>query len=275
MTAPSDLDELLTQRYGGVGQPQSQPWNETIRVILSHHSTRHFRSDPVPESTLAMLIACAQSAATSSNLQPWSVIVVNDPAAKEVLCDVADHQAHVRACPLLLVWLADLARVSKIVGAPEQEGTGIPFLDTFLAAVIDASLAAQNVVIAAESLGLSTVYIGAMRNDPRRVAAQLGLPPSTAAAFGLCIGYAAGNAREQVKPRLPQPVVLHKERYNATGWRAHREAYDNTVRAYNAKAGRPPLTWAERVTKCVGSPGALCGRDRLRSALVKLGFQLR
>ena len=43
----------------------------------------------------------------------------------------------------------------------------LPYLETFVVAAIVAGLAAQNAVIAAESLGLSTVYIAAMRNDPR------------------------------------------------------------------------------------------------------------
>ena len=57
-------------------------------------------------------------------------------------------------------------------------------------APIDAALAAQNAVVAAQSLGLRTVYIGAMRNDPVRVAELLGLPPRAFVVFGLCVGYA-------------------------------------------------------------------------------------
>jgi nitroreductase len=271
----ADIESLLVQRYGGSDHPRPEPWNDTIRAMLSHHSTRHFRPDPIPESTLSMLIACAQSAATSSNLQPWSVIAVTDPGIKSTLSDVADHQSHVRTCPLLLVWLADLTRVSRIVGEAEEKDSGIPFLDTFLAASLDTALAAQNVVIAAASLGLSTVYIGGMRNDPARVAKLLRLPLSTAPVFGLCLGYSSGNSAEQIKPRLPQSIVLHHERYDDRGWPAHEQTYDQTVRAHNVKVGRPPLTWAERVRKCVGTPAALCGRDGLKSALLKLGFQLR
>jgi nitroreductase len=256
-------------------RPRSEPWNETIKILLSHHSTRHFRSDPIPDDTLAMLIACAQSAATSSNLQPWSVIAVSDPAARNALSDVADHQAHVRTCARLLVWVVDVTRISAICGDAPDETTGIPYLDTFLGAAIDAAVAAQNVVVAAESLGISTVYIGGMRNDPERVAAQLALPPSAVAVLGLCLGYSAGNPSEQVKPRLPQSVVFHNELYDPSSWAARQEAYDQTVRAYNVRVGRPALNWAERVMKCVGAPAALCGRDRLKSALLKLGFQLR
>jgi hypothetical protein len=114
-----------------------------------------------------------------------------------------------------------------------------------------------------------------MRNDPARVAEELHLPLSTAPVFGLCVGYSSGNSAEQIKPRLPQSIVLHRERYDGGRWPVYEQAYDQIVRAHNVKVGRPPLTWAERVRKCVGSPTALCGREGLRSALLKLGFQLR
>ena len=52
----------------------------------------------------------------------------------------------------------------------------MPFFETFLVSAIDAALAAQNAVVAAESLGLSNVYIGSVRNDPSRVADLLKLP---------------------------------------------------------------------------------------------------
>jgi nitroreductase len=56
-------------------------------------------------------------------------------------------------------------------------------------AVIDAALAAQNAVVAAEALGLGTVSIGALRNRPLDVAAELGLPPRVLPIFGLCVGW--------------------------------------------------------------------------------------
>ena len=84
-----------------------------------------------------------------------------------------------------------------------------------MVACIDAALAAQNAVVAAESLGLRTVYIGAMRNEPEKVADLLGLPPQCFVVFGLCVGYADQAARNEVKPRMPQATVLRHERYDA------------------------------------------------------------
>ena len=77
--------------------------------------------------TLEMLVAAAQSASTSSNLQAWSLVAVEDSARKARLAELVGNQAHVRAAPLFLVWLADLARLERSPrpGAARR-GPGLP-----------------------------------------------------------------------------------------------------------------------------------------------------
>jgi nitroreductase len=138
--------------------------NEHIALLLSHRSIRGYRPDALPPGTLETLVAAAQSAATSSNLQTWSVVAVTDAGKKATLARLAANQKHIEQCPLFLVWIADLSRNRRLA---EEEGVTLetlPYQETFLVAAIDATLAAQNATVAAESLGLSTVYIGALRN---------------------------------------------------------------------------------------------------------------
>lgn len=66
-----------------------------------------------------------------------------------------------------------------------------------------------------ESLGLGSVYIGAIRNAPKQVAEELALPPRVLPVFGLCAVCADPDAPAEIKPRLPQSVVLHRDRYDA------------------------------------------------------------
>jgi len=170
----------LTARYGAGAEPKLGPWNDTMALLLSHRSVRGYRPDALPAGTLESLIAAAQSAATSSNLQTWSVVAVNDPEKRKALAEIAGGQRHIEQCPIFLVFIADVSRNERL---GQQEGVslaGMPFLETFLVAAIDAGLAAQNAVVAAESMGLATLYIGALRNDVPRVAAMLGLPPGAA-----------------------------------------------------------------------------------------------
>jgi nitroreductase len=266
--------EALARRYGAA-IPAAGPWNEQISLLLSHRSIRAYRPDALPEGTLETLIAAAQSAATSSNLQTWSVVVVQDPAKRAALAKLAGNQKHIEQCPLFLVWLADVSRNARLA---EEEGKvleGLPYLETFLVAAIDAALAAQNAVVAAESLGLSTLYIGALRNDPEQVAQLLSLPPGVMGVFGLCVGYAAPDAASEVKPRLPQAVVCHHETYGTAGETALRAAYDGEMAAFSARQGMDNDNWSRRVLQRMGKIASLNGRDRLASVLRALGFPLK
>lgn len=139
---------------------------------------------------------------------------------------------------------------------------------------IDAALAAQNAALAAESLGLGTVYIGALRNHPVEVAAELGLPPHVVAVFGLVVGRPDPARPAAVKPRLPQEAVLHHETYDLGRQDGPVATYDQVLTAFYAAEGLPGQ-WVDRVADRFGSVAGLRGRERLRAALLELGFPLR
>ena len=133
--------DALSLCYGADTSPTAGPWNEHIALLLSHRSIRGYRAEALPAGTLETLIAAAQSAATSSNLQTWSVIAVTDPARKAALAKVAANQKHIEQCPLFLVWVADISRNQRL-GA--EEGVTLetmPYQETFTVAAIDAALA--------------------------------------------------------------------------------------------------------------------------------------
>lgn len=268
--------QALAKRYGDA-LPKVGPWNEHIQLLLSHRSVRGYLPDALPDGTLEMLVAAAQSAATSSNLQTWSVITVEDPEVRAKLAKIANNQKHIEECPLFLVWLADLSRLERLGEAEGVALEGLPYLETFLVAAVDAALAAQNAVVAAESIGLSTVYIGALRNRPAEVAELLGLPPGVMGVFGLCVGYAKPEAAAEVKPRLPQSLVLHRGRYGVpvAQENAEREAYDRTLEAFSERNGMGKVDWSKRAINRTGKIEALSGRHILRETLNRMGFPLK
>ncbi len=265
----------LAKRYGPDAIPAAGPWNEHIELLLSHRSIRGYRLDELPEGTLETLIAAAQSAATSSNMQSWSVIAVRDPATKAELAKASNNQRHVEECPLFLVWLADVSRNQRLGDEENVELEVMPYLETFLVAAIDAALAAQNAVVAAESLGLSTVYIGSLRNDPMRVKELLGLPAGSMGVFGLCVGYAAPGVTNEVKPRLSQPAVLYREKYGNPDEPRLRAAYDEEMAEFSRRHEMTQSTWSERVINRMGAISAIAGRENLTQILKDMGFPLR
>lgn len=265
----------LASRYGAGNGPDSILWNDTISRLLAHRSVRAYRSAPLPNNLIPTLVAAGQSAASSSNLQLWSVVAVEDKGKRTELARLAGGQQHIIDAPLILLWVADLARSHGIARHNDAPAEGFTFLESFLVAGLDAALAAQNAVIAAESLGLGTVYIGALRNRPEEVAALIDLPPNSAVVFGLVVGWPDDNRPAHIKPRLPQPAVLHHESYSCTTQFEAIKRYDDTARAFQQSQGLPPVGWIAQILQRGASAAALHGRDRLGAALKALGFGLR
>lgn len=264
----------IEQRYGQAQLEQIPALNQTLETLLSHKSVRAFLAEPLPEGTLELLVAAAQSAASSFNLQVWSVIAVTDVERKRRLSALAKHQAHIVEAPLLLVFVADLARLEQIASQQALPIAGIEYWDSLLMGFIDTALAAQNAVVAAESLGLGTVYIGALRNQPEAVASELGLPPRVAPAFGLVVGRPDPSRPASVKPRLAQSVVLHREQYQPAA-HADLAQYDQIIQQFQQSQALPLQPWSQQAVARLAGPETLSGRDRLVTALQNLGFGLR
>ncbi len=267
--------ELVAKRYRADGLALPEVEASLLAPILSHRSTRHYRANPLPVSTVELLAAAAQSAPTTSNLQAYSIVAVEDPARKARLAELAAPNRHILVAPLLLLFVADLARLRGVSRAANRTGDGLDYLESFLVAAIDAALAAEAAIIAAEAIGLGTCLIGGMRNHPVEVAAEIGLPAEAVVVFGLTVGVPDLAAGEDVKPRLPQRVVLHRERY-APPAAEELASYDAALRGFQAEQTMPPidLDRAGRQPHRDGG-GGVKGRDRLVQTLRHLGFALK
>jgi nitroreductase len=265
----------LASRYGHPDIAVPGNWSPILDQLLEHRSVRSFTDAPLPEGTLEALIAAAQSAASSSNLQVWSVVAVQSPERKARLSAFAGNQAHIRQAPLFLVWLADLSRANRVGEREGVELAAVPYLESLLLGTIDAALAAQNAVVALESLGLGSVYIGAIRNDIEGVAKELELPPQVYPVFGLCVGYPSPERPAQVKPRLPQTAVLHHETYSLEAELPAIEAYDDRLGAFYQQEGMKASGWSEQVVSRLRDVANLHGREDLVGELKRLGFGLR
>lgn len=275
MSQEADPAALTRARYADPGLREPTHWNPVLASLLSHRSIRAYRPDPLPPGVLDVGIAAAQSAASSSNLQLWSVVAVADPDRRARLAALAGNQKHIVQAPLLLVWLADLSRAERLAKAQDLPVEGLDYLETLVVGIVDAALAAQNSVAAFESLGLGTVYIGAIRNRPAEVAAELNLPKHILPVFGLVVGYPDADFVTEVKPRLPQQTVLHLETYDTTAEPGAIAAYDERVRTFQRRQSLPEQNWSHQVANRLRGPAALNGREKLRAALGGFGFELR
>lgn len=274
MTSATPVGSLVAARYGDSdNSAYPAPANETLNLLYRHRSVRSFTDAPVDDPTIATLIAAGQSAASSSNLQSWSVIEVRDQDHKDRIAHLSGDQDFIRQAPVFLVFIADWARNRFIAERKGARTEGIDFIETTLVGFVDAALAAQNTVIAAESLGLGTVYVGAVRNHAEELSDVLGLPPAAFPVVGLALGHPSLSAGGGIKPRLPQALVRHRERYSEPT-QVLVDNYDATISAYYASQGEP-RGWIESVLRRVRDRASLHGRDRIRDALRRRGLASR
>lgn len=242
--------------------------------FLNHRSVRKFRPDPIPEETMAGLVAAAQSAATSSNLQLWSIVSVQDPDRRNAIAELCSNQNQVRQAAWFLAFLADVYRLEQAAAQVGIETAGTDTTEFLIMACVDAALAAERMVCAAESLGIGICYIGALRNDPAGVQKLLGLPAGTFGVFGLCLGWPEEPLTAAIKPRLAQSNVWHRERYETS---VDVSDYDMRMRAfYESQQMKGEVTWSMRSgRRADGSKKSMGGREHLAGWLASQGMGRR
>ncbi|MFT4089542.1 MAG: nitroreductase family protein [Asticcacaulis sp.] len=272
-----DSDSLATLLHARYGQAASLPESastESLLQQLAHRSVRRFAPRPLAQGVLEAAIAAAQSAATSSNLQQWSVVSVQSQAGKEAFYDLCNRQQPILEAPVFLVWLVDQSRLQALAAGEGQNAEALDYFETFVEGIVDATLAAQNAVVALESFGIGTVFIGSVRNHPEAIAKQLNLPPKVFPVFGLCVGYPAEDGIVGIKPRLPQTSILHDETYQAATTEVT-DAFEAVTLAYQQREGRPETGWREPSLARITSAARFTGRERLKPALERLGIGLK
>lgn len=261
------LAEALRLRYGAVLDV-----NPAVEPFLRHRSIRKFADRPVDDATVRGLIAAAQSAATSSNLQLWTAVTVQDPERREAIAMLCADQNQVRTCGVFLAFLADVYRLREAAQAQGESAEALDFAEFYTMALVDAALAAERLVCAAEAMGLGICYIGALRNDPAGVAELLDLPDGTFGVFGLCVGWPAEPVRSEIKPRLRPEAVWHRERYNRDADTAEYDARMAEFYAHQRMSG--DATWSKRSGERA-RPDRLTGREVLLEWLRSHGWLRR
>lgn len=252
---------------------------DTIQQIYKHGSVRAYKPDPVPVELVETLVAAGQRGSTSSNLQTYSVIAVMDEDRRARMAELCADQAFIRQAPVFLAWCADLSRLHRICQARGRELVA-DYVENFLVAAMDASIAMQTTALAAESMGLGMCFVGAIRNRPLDVVELLGLPPLVFPVSGMALGWPVKDP--MIRPRLPTSVILHWERYESTAESPALAEYDAAMVATGIYDGRqvpvPGISteveeygWQEHSSRRVSKPV----RTHLREALNQRGFDLR
>ena len=249
-----------------------------LSALLGRSVCRRYRPDSVPGALLEVLLACAQSAPSKSDLQQFSIIVVEEDAGRGEIASWFPAMPWIAAAPVLLVFCADMRRNQRICearGRPHANDN----LDTFLNASMDATLALGAFMQAADFAGLGTCPISHVRNRLAEITALLHLPPGVFPVAGLCCGIP--EAKAPMSMRLPPAVTVHRGRYGDGEMLEHVAAYD---RRRHERQPVPPgkqrnadtyghaevCTWSDQVSRQLSLPE----REGFAAFLGRHGFAL-
>ena len=231
--------------------------NPVIESLLKHKSVRKYKNQPLEDEKLQLIIKAAQAAPTWCNGEQVSIIAVKDQAIKDKIRDLAWGQQYISSCSVFLVFCADFYRISiafeKGGKTKEDFEKYITHIDTLVVGSHDVGIALQNATVAAESLGLGTVDIGAIRGKSLEITKLLNLPKYCIPLVGLCVGYPDDNPG--VKPRLPMTSVCFDNKYDTEKAKAGVEEYDVTYQKYLSErdSNARDSNWSKSISKIYSS----------------------
>jgi len=218
--------------------------NETLALIEARTSTRRYAETPITPEEREAILHAAMRAPTAGNLMLYSIIDVEDPALKQRLSETCDNQPFIAKAPWVLVFVADYQKwidlfgFSKVSRVPGVEHRSVPGPGDLVLACCDALIAAENAVLAAESLGIGSCYIGDILENAEVHAEVLALPNHTFPVAMLCFGRPAVT-RSQV-PRYEANVV-HTNTYRRMDEQALRRFSDALARDHAPQGFRPGI----------------------------------
>ena len=215
--------------------------NDTINTIMNRRSVRAFCDREISREDRGIILDAAFRAPTAGNQQLYSIIDITDEGKKELLSVLCDNQPFIKEAKLVLVFVADpLKWYDAYISAglsPRPLGVG-----DLMFAISDANIAAQNAVIAAESLGIGSCYIGDIMERCEDMREVLSLPDKVFPACMLVFGYPTeGVMKRPLLGRISEEYVVFENEYkrldsdglrSALEWKSGERCYSDWLSAF-------------------------------------------
>lgn len=215
--------------------------NDVLRQIKNRKSMRVFEEREITAEIKNEILNSAFEAPTAGAMMLYSILDITDKVLKEKLSITCDNQPFIAKAPMVLVFLADYQRWYDsfcFEGCnPRKPGEG-----DILLACADAVIAAQNTVVAAESLGVGSCYIGDIIENCEEVRELLDLPDYVLPAAMVVYGYPAEAQRNRKKPvRFEKQYIVSENKYH----RLTKEEHEKMHKTRNEKASLPDKNISE------------------------------
>ena len=223
-----DASKLYEDRYGKSSILDFSNINipDLLKTIISRSSVRKFLDKPIPRDLLTILLTAAQSAPSKSNLQQYSILIMQDETIKMKVADLIGNTKWALSAPVFLLFLADIRRninVTNNKGYDHKNNN----VDTFMNAVIDSALSMQSLICAAEASGLGVCPISMIRNIIDEIKNICQLPKGVFPIAGLALGWP--DEKAPISIRMPQDIIIHNNYYNEDNLTKKINDYDKRV----------------------------------------------
>jgi len=172
---------------------------DVFEAIKERRSVRDYTDKKVSEKDVEQLIEAARWAPSAGNTQPWEFVIVKDAEMKRKLSDAALNQTFIQKAPVIIVVCADENRSSKRYGKRGEK----------LYSIQDTAAATENIILAAQELGLATCWVGAFQE--KEVAKALKAPKNVKPVAIITVGYPAG--KQAATQRMPVKEIVHYETF--------------------------------------------------------------
>jgi nitroreductase/FMN reductase [NAD(P)H] len=208
-----DASKLYEDRYGKNSILDFSNINipDLLKTIISRSSVRKFSDKPIPKELLTILLTAAQSAPSKSNLQQYSILIMQDEAIKMKVADLIGNTKWALSAPVFLLFLADIRRNINITNNKGYDHKNNN-VDTFMNSVIDSALSMQSFICAAEASGLGVCPISMIRNIIDEIKNICQLPKGVFPIAGLALGWP--DEKAPISIRMPQDIIIHNDYYN-------------------------------------------------------------
>lgn len=185
--------------------------NETIRLLHERASCRSYSNANIEPEVLQKILDAGIHAPTGGNLQPYSVIKIENQQTKRKLAEMCG-QDFISTAPVNLLFCIDWYRLKRWAALKTAPFSATHSFRHFWISFQDTIIAAQNMCTAADALGLGSVYIGTILEYFREMREMFGLPDGVLPVVLLCLGYPRG--KREPRRKLGIDIIVHEEKYH-------------------------------------------------------------
>lgn len=236
----------IPDHHGPMDTQDGKYPNETMRLLLERGSCRNFSDKEIPPETLQQILDAGNRAATGGNLQPYSIIKIEDDAVRDKLAEWCG-QSFIAKAPLNLLFCIDWWRNERWATLEVAPFSAKNAFRHFWISFQDTVIAAQSICTAADAMGLGSVYIGTVLEYFRELKNLFELPDGVFPVVLLCMGYPRSRITQRKK--LGVDVLVHDEKYRKLGDQELLDAFGRKYEGQKVKITDERLETVEQVCR--------------------------